>query len=103
MGQGHELEIPFAPGEEGAGLASRFAAEHEKRMGFALDAEIEVIGARIAVSGAAREPALAAPHFVDETRRGPDVIALADATLFVADGWTARALPIGGWVMERGA
>jgi N-methylhydantoinase A len=102
VGQGHELEIPFAPGEEGASLATRFAAEHEKRMGFALDAEIEVIGARIAVSGAAREAVLAAPHFIDETRRGPDVIALPDATLFVADGWTARALPIGGWVMERG-
>ncbi|MDQ2768419.1 MAG: hypothetical protein M3Y30_14855, partial [Gemmatimonadota bacterium] len=102
VGQGHELEISFAPGEAGAELATRFAAEHEKRMGFALDAEVEVIGARFAVSGAGREPMLAAPHFVDETRRGPDVIALSDATLFVADGWTARALPIGGWLMERG-
>ena len=73
-------------------------------MGFTLDAEIEVIGARIARRVAPRERrVLAAPHFVDETRRGPAVIALPDATLFVADGWTARALPIGGWVMERGA
>ena len=102
-GQGHELELPFAPGEEGAALITRFAAEHQKRMGFTLDREIEVIGARIAISGAAREPKLAAPHFADETRRGPDVIALADATLFVADGWTARALPIGGYVVERNA
>jgi N-methylhydantoinase A len=29
------------------------------------------------------------------------VIALPDATLLVAEGWTARALPIGGWMMER--
>jgi len=84
-------------------LDTRFAAEHEKRMGFTLDREIEVIGARIAVSGAAREPRLAAPHFADETRRGPDVIALADATLFVPDGWSARALSIGGYLVERNA
>jgi len=103
VGQGHELEIPFAPGEDGVVLDTRFAAEHEKRMGFTLDREIEVIGARIAVSGAAREPRLAAPHFADETRRGPDVIALADATLFVPDGWSARALSIGGYLVERNA
>ena len=103
VGQGHELEIPFAPGEAGAALLTRFAAEHEKRMGFTLEQEVELIGARIAVSGAAHEPALAAPHFAGETRRGPDVIALADATLFVADGWSARALPIGGYLVERDA
>lgn len=102
-GQGHELEIPFAPGEEGAAFIPRFATEHEKRMGFTLEREIEIIGARIAISGASREPKLAAPHFADETRRGPDVIALADATLFVPDGWTARALPIGGYLVERDA
>ena len=103
VGQGHELEMPFSPGEEGASLITRFAAEHEKRMGFTLEREIEVVGARIAVSGAAREPKLAAPHFADETRRGPAVIALADATLFVPDGWSARALPIGGYLVERNA
>ena len=103
MGQGHELEIPFALGDEGAQLAQRFAAEHEKRMGFALEQEIEVIGARIALSTPAREPALAVTHVSRETVRGPAVVALADATMFVADGWTARALPIGGYLMERGA
>ncbi len=102
-GQGHELEIPFAPGDDGGVLVPRFAAEHEKRMGFTLEREVEVVGARVTISGAAREPKLAAPHFADETRRGPDVIALADATLFVPDGWTARALPIGGYLVERHA
>jgi N-methylhydantoinase A len=101
LGQGHELEIPFAPGEEGAEIIARFGAEHEKRMGFTLDTEIEVIGARIAVSSAAREPALMGARSTNETVRGPAVIALADATLFVADGWTARALPIGGYLVER--
>jgi N-methylhydantoinase A len=101
VGQGHELEIPFAPGDEGAQLVERFAAEHAKRMGFALEQEIEVIGARIALSTPAREPALAAAHVSPETIRGPAVVALSDATMFVPDGWTARALPIGGYLMER--
>jgi N-methylhydantoinase A len=102
VGQGHELEIPFAPGEEGAQLVERFAAEHEKRMGFALEQEIEVIGARIALSTPVREPALAAAQAEPDMIRGPAVVALNDATMFVADGWTARALPIGGCLMERG-
>ena len=102
-GQGHELEIPFAPGEEGARLVERFAAEHEKRMGFALEQEIEVIGARIALSAAGREPALTAARAAHDTVRGAAVVALSDATMFVADGWRARALPIGGYLMERGA
>ena len=103
VGQGHELEIPFAPGDEGAELVRRFATEHAKRMGFALEQEIEVIGARIALSTPAREPALAVADASRDTIRGPAVVALSDATMFVADGWTARALPIGGYVMERGA
>lgn len=103
LGQGHELEIPFAPGEEGDHLTARFAAEHEKRMGFTLEQEIEIIGARAAVSSAAREPALVAARPEHDLIRGPAVVALPDATLFVADGWTARALPIGGYLMERNA
>jgi N-methylhydantoinase A len=101
VGQGHELEIPFAPGDEGVELATRFAEVHAQRMGFRLDQEVEVIGARIAVSSVAREPALTGVPSTSDALRGPKVIALPDATLFVADGWTARALPIGGYLMER--
>jgi len=103
LGQGHELEVPFAPGEDGAALATRFAAEHEKRMGFVLEQEIEVIGARIAITGEALAPSLVGVRSGAETYRGPAVVALPDATMLVASGWTARALPIGGWVMERDA
>ncbi|MGH7623475.1 MAG: hydantoinase/oxoprolinase family protein, partial [Gemmatimonadaceae bacterium] len=103
LGQGHELEISFAPGEEGATLATRFAAEHEKRMGFVLEQEIEVIGARIAITGDALAPALVGARSGAEKHRGPAVVALPDATMLVAEGWTARALPIGGYVMERDA
>jgi N-methylhydantoinase A len=103
LGQGHELEIPFAPGEEGVALASRFGVEHEKRMGFVLGQEIEVVGARVAIMGDAREPSLVSSHVSEEVHRGPAVVALTDATMLVAAGWTARALPIGGYLMERDA
>jgi len=103
LGQGHELEIPFSPGDDGAQLTTRFAAEHAKRMGFTLDQEIELIGARIAVSSAVREPSLVGAAPANDTVRGPAVVALEDSTMFVAEGWTARALPIGGYRMERDA
>jgi len=101
VGQGHELEIPFAPGEEGAVLAVRFRAEHEKRMGFVIEQDVEVVGARMAITGDAREPSLVSSHASDEVHRGPAVVALPDATMLVAQGWTARALPIGGYLLEH--
>jgi len=33
--------------------------------------------------------------------RGPATVALPDATMLVPDGWTARMLPVGGWMVER--
>ena len=33
--------------------------------------------------------------------RGPAVVRLMDATMYVAAGWVAHALPTGGWLMER--
>ena len=33
--------------------------------------------------------------------RGPAVVTLSDATMVVADGWVARPLPVGGWMLER--
>ena len=38
---------------------------------------------------------------LEATVGGPAVIALPDATLLVAPGWTAQALEMGGWLMER--
>jgi hypothetical protein len=37
---------------------------------------------------------------VDDLVRGPATVALADATVLVPAGWTARALAIGGWMLE---
>ena len=113
-GQGHELEIPFEPGDTGAEIVARFAEMHDRRYGFTLAREVEVISARHAASGAARSATLArhgqaawgaamedTGAQLDVVVRGRAIISLPDATLLVADGWTARSLPIGGWLVER--
>ncbi len=117
LGQGHELEIPLTEGEDGQSIALRFAVAHRARYGFTLPTEVEVVALR----HEAGEPARAA-HFARDTAAapfdaehridaggpaegigisGPMTIALPDATLFVAEGWRAEALPIGGWRLSR--
>ncbi|HUO50940.1 MAG TPA: hydantoinase/oxoprolinase family protein, partial [Gemmatimonadaceae bacterium] len=115
-GQGHELEIPFEPGDAGVEIAARFADMHERRYAFTLARDVEIISARHAASGAPHPVALArrgaAPWdatmvdtgaTLDARVRGPAVVTLPDATMRVAPGWSARALPIGGWLMEKDA
>ncbi|MBI3791417.1 MAG: hydantoinase/oxoprolinase family protein [Gemmatimonadetes bacterium] len=115
VGQGHELEVPVTPGDDGAQLAARFAERHQQHYGFVLDARVECVSCRHAAIGAARRADFArrGPSTWDPQRleddggpveavvRGPASIALPDATLYVAPGWTARALPTGGWLVER--
>jgi N-methylhydantoinase A len=121
-GQGHELEIPLlndGRAEDGRSIAERFAAAHAERYGFTLPAEAEVVALR----HEAGEPARVAQFARDASRPaydalervdagglaegvhavGPTTIALPDATLFVADGWRAEALGIGGWRLTRTA
>jgi N-methylhydantoinase A len=114
-GQGHELDVPFGPGDDGRVLAERFAALHGERFGFTLDRAVEVVSARHAASGdphplrlrrgappARRGSALHDDGSeLDAVVRGPATIALPDATLFVAAGWTAQPLEIGGWLLEQ--
>ncbi len=115
VGQGHELEVPCTPGESGAELAARFAERHHQRYGFTLDAPVECVSARHAAIGAARSAEFARRGTsawdpsrreddggaFEATVRGPASIALPDATLYVAPGWTARALATSGWLVER--
>ncbi|MGH7714305.1 MAG: hydantoinase/oxoprolinase family protein, partial [Gemmatimonadaceae bacterium] len=116
-GQGHELEIPFDASDTSSALSTRFTAAHQARYGFVLDVPVEAVSARCTRSGEAPDVRLArhAPPTWSDTARFDDgsrcdavvpgraVIALADATMLVAAGWTARALPIGGWLLQRDA
>ena len=116
-GQGHELEVPLADRDDGAQLAARFADLHRARTGFTLDAEVEVVSMRHSATGRARDVTLRRSGAgrwstelrhddgtaFDATLRGAASIALPDATLYVAAGWIARALPTGGWLLEAEA
>ena len=116
-GQGHELEVPFEPGDSGARIAERFTAAHRERSGFALDRPVELVSARHTASRPGRPAAFARRGRarwsaeslrddggeLDAVVAGPATIALPDATLLVPGGWSARALPTGGWLVERGA
>jgi N-methylhydantoinase A len=99
-GQGHELEIPVQPGDDGAALATRFTASHGVRYGFTLPADAEVVAMR----HEAGEPARGVRFERDDApspETGPATLQLPDATMFVAEGWRATPLPIGGWRLER--
>jgi N-methylhydantoinase A len=114
-GQGHELDVPVAPGDDGAALAARFIEAHRARTGFTLDRSVECISVRTALVGSPW-PVRFARHAVasgmelatdvddgrelDRTVIGPAVIRLPDATLRIAEGWTGRTNAIGGWTLE---
>jgi N-methylhydantoinase A/oxoprolinase/acetone carboxylase beta subunit len=114
QGQGHELEVPVVPGMAPATLDERMAALHRARYSFVLDRPVELVAARAVAQGQPRAVTLAragARTWDDALRvddggpcdavvKGPATIALPDATLLVRAGWTATALPIGGWIVE---
>jgi N-methylhydantoinase A/oxoprolinase/acetone carboxylase beta subunit len=115
VGQGYELDIPCAPGDDGGTVAARFVAQHRARYGFVLERDVEIVALRHTASARAEAVSFlrtGTPKWNDADRvdvgapcdavvAGEAVITLSDATLFVADGWTARALAIGGWLLER--
>ena len=113
-GQGYELDIVVQPGDTPAAVAERFVVRHEERAGFVLNRPVEFISARTTLSSApwpvhfarpTRDGALA--DDVDDGRamarvvEGPAVVRLPDATMRIAQGWTARSLDIGGWMLEQ--
>jgi N-methylhydantoinase A len=114
-GQGHELSVPVTPGDDGETLARNFAALHASRIGFALDRPVEVVSVRFAATAPGRAVRLARGTgggwdpgtMVDDGGAmrvelgGPASVSLPDATMFVAPRWRARALPEGGWLLER--
>ena len=116
-GQGHELEVAVAPGDDGAAIAARFEAAHRALYGFTLAREVESVALRHVASDPGahaefrrdpRAPAFDGGAAIDhggpapaEPLAGPLAITLPDATLWVAEGWRATALPLGGWRLDR--
>jgi len=92
-GQSHELTV--------AGVAG-FPAEHERRNGFARPgASIEVVALR----ARARRPAALIPGDLPPVERpavrGPEVVAEADCTVWVPDGWIGEPGALGAWILRR--
>jgi N-methylhydantoinase A/oxoprolinase/acetone carboxylase beta subunit len=93
-GQSHELTVPSV---------DAFAAEHERRNGYARpDADVEVVAirARATVDAPIRPDDLPAPERARLV--GPVVAAEADCTVWVPDGWRAEPGPLGAWILGRG-
>lgn len=113
VGQGYELDVPVVPTDTVQQVVAHFIARHEQRAGFTLDRAVEFISVRTTLSSRPWpvrfvRPALAGelPMDLDDGRamtrslEGPAVVRLPDATMRIAHRWTARALDIGGWMLE---
>ena len=103
VGQGHELDVPVTPDDDGAAIASRFGTLHSARAGFTLERPVEIVSLRHATFGAVRAARPTRPVEGDGGApvRGPAVIPLPDAAMRVDSGWSAAPLPTGGYMMER--
>ena len=92
-GQSHELTVADV---------DEFSDAHEQRNGYARPGvDVEVIALRARVSGS---PSLEVTDLPDLDRApavGPAVVAEADCTLWVPDGWTATPGAAGAWIVER--
>jgi N-methylhydantoinase A/oxoprolinase/acetone carboxylase beta subunit len=94
-GQSHELSVT---GIEG------FGAEHERRNGFAHpEAPVEVVALRASarLPSPVRLTDLPDPGGRAGVVVGPAVIAEADCTIWVAEGWTASVGGGGAWILTR--
>jgi len=115
VGQGHELDVEISPSLGPDGIRERFLTRHNERFGFTLDRDVEIVSVRCSLSVGGRTMQLARrgrSHWSDDVRfddggemhgvvAGRATIGLPDATLLVANGWTASSLGIGGWKLER--
>jgi 5-oxoprolinase (ATP-hydrolysing) len=92
-GQSHELLVTDV---------DEFPAVHAQRNGYArAGVDVEVVALRARVS---RNASLAVTDLPEPERapaRGPAVVAEADCTLWVPEGWVARPGAAGAWIVER--
>lgn len=114
-GQGHELEVPFDPAHGVQLLRNAFLTLHQRRYGFVLEVPMEIVSVRCTRTSAApvlelrrRGASTWDPSrhrddgsTLEATIEGRSVVALPDATMLIDHGWTARSLPVGGWLMEK--
>jgi N-methylhydantoinase A/oxoprolinase/acetone carboxylase beta subunit len=92
-GQSHELRVA-SPDE--------FAAEHARRNGHARpDAAVEVVAVRARATVAAPLRVVDLPAVDRAPAVGPAVVAEADCTVWIPEGWRADVGPLGAWVLER--
>jgi len=94
-GQSHELTVPSV---------NEFHDEHRRRNGYSRPGEpVEVVAVRAIATGPAAVEAADLPveRRLDGRVTGPTVIAEPDCTIWVADGWAARAGEGGAIVMRR--
>jgi N-methylhydantoinase A/oxoprolinase/acetone carboxylase beta subunit len=94
-GQSHELTVPEI---------GEFESEHKRRNGFARPgAPIEVVAVRATARRASpvELSSLPDPGTRSGTKRGPAVIAEADCTIWIAEGWTATVGKGGTWILKR--
>ncbi|MDB4914459.1 MAG: Hydantoinase/oxoprolinase [Gemmatimonadetes bacterium] len=115
VGQGHEVDVPVADGDDANALSTRFEALHQRRNGFTIAAPAEVIGIRHTATGAGVPIAFARSEpsawtattriddggTFDASIAGPAVITLGGATLRIATGWMGVPHPTGGWLLTR--
>jgi N-methylhydantoinase A/oxoprolinase/acetone carboxylase beta subunit len=92
-GQSHELTVA---------KVADFPDEHRRRNGFVQDAPIEVVGLR-ATARLASNASMKAGVGVGgrEGAKGPVVLAEADCTVWVPEGWSADVVASGAWVLTR--
>ena len=92
-GQSHEMTVADP---------AAFHDEHRRRNGYARpDDPVEVIALRARAERAAALD-ITALHFVERSEvKGPEVVAEADVTLWLPDGWIARPEALGAWVLRR--
>lgn len=118
VGQGHELDVPLHSDPDLASCREAFESAHELLFGYRLERPVEVVSVRHAAFGEERrlrlersgrprawndEAPLDDGSPLSKSLSGPISVALPDATMHVAAGWTATALDIGGWMLERRA
>jgi N-methylhydantoinase A len=103
LGQSHALTVDWDPAAPQGALAEAFHAAHAARYG---DAEpgraVEAVSLRLAAERPGTDPDLPEQD-LGPARAGPAVIPMDGATCWVAEGWSARADPIGGLLLERDA